>query len=129
MANQSILIVDDDVELLTALTKILSKTGYIVAGATDSAAAMSYVTAGKQRFDLIVTDLSMPGINGLAFLSAVKASSPQVPVIVITAFGEWDTYAEAIRLGAFAYLNKPIDRHQLLNTIRRALQPAVSRPR
>jgi DNA-binding NtrC family response regulator len=129
MANESILIVDDDVELLAALTRILNKQGYIAAGATSAGVAMDYVTSGKQRFDLIITDLSMPGINGLAFLTAIKKSMPQVPVIVLTAFGDWDTYAESLRLGAFAYLNKPIDRHQLLNTVRRALQPVPDRPR
>lgn len=129
MANESILIVDDDIELLAALTRVLSKQGFIVAGATSAGVAMDYVTGGRQGFDVIITDLSMPGINGLEFLSAVKTAFPRVPVIVVTAFGEWDTYAESLRLGAFAYLNKPIDRHQLLNTVRRALQPASGTPR
>ena len=119
--GHSILLVDDDVELLKALTKVLEKDGYTVFAQSTANAAIRFVNESKQRFDLVITDVSMPGMKGTTFLAAVKTVFPQVPVIIITAFGDWGQYMEAFRNGAFDYLNKPLDKDQLLATIRRAL--------
>ena len=119
--NNSILLVDDDAELLKALAKVLEKDGYAVVAKPDARSAMQHITESKQRFDLVITDVFMPRMSGTAFLAAFKAAFPAVPVIVITAFGDWDTYQQALRDGAFAYLNKPLDRAELRATIRRAL--------
>jgi DNA-binding NtrC family response regulator len=120
-AAASILLVDDDAELLKALTKVLEKEGYEVFAHADAQSAMNFVNASKKRFDLVVTDVSMPGIKGTTFLSAVKTAFPHVPVIVITAFGDWGPYMEALRNGAYEYLSKPLDKTELLATVRRAL--------
>jgi DNA-binding NtrC family response regulator len=118
---QSILLVDDDVELLRALTKVLEKEGFTVFAQNSANAAVRFVNESKQRFDLVVTDVSMPGMKGTTFLAAVKTAFPKVPVIIITAFGDWGQYMETLRNGAFEYLNKPLDKDQLLGAIRRAL--------
>lgn len=118
----SILLVDDNVELLTALTKVLEKAGYEVAAHLNANAAMQYINQTKKRFDVVITDVSMPGMKGTSFLSAVKTAFPDVPVIVITAFGDWGQYMEALREGAFEYLYKPLDKTELLAVVRRALE-------
>ncbi len=118
----SILLVDDNVELLTALTKVLEKTGYEVVAFPEARSAIQYINQTKRRFDLVVTDVSMPGMKGTSFLSAVKTAFPDVPVIVITAFGDWGQYMEALREGAFEYLYKPLDKTEFLAVVRRALE-------
>ena len=119
--GQSILLVDDDVEFLKALTKVLEKEGYQVVAQPSAGSAMEYITKSKQQFDLIITDVSMPGIRGTAFLAALKTAFPKIPVIIVTAFGDWGQYMETLREGACEYLNKPVDKSQLLDAIRRAL--------
>ena len=119
--RHSILLVDDDVELLKALTKVLEKDGYAVCAQSTADAAIRFVNESKQYFDLVITDVSMPGMKGTTFLAAVKTAFPQMPVIIITAFGDWGQYMETLCNGAHDYLTKPIDKDQLLATIRRAL--------
>lgn len=117
----TILLVDDDVELLKALTKVLEKEGFTVLAHPDAVSAMDYINATHAPFDLVVTDVSMPRMQGVTFLQTLKAAFPKIPVIIITAFGDWGQYMEAVREGAYEYLSKPLDKAQLLHTIRRAL--------
>ena len=112
---------DDDPEVLKALTKVLEKEGYEVAAYTDARLAIRFINETKKRFDLVITDVSMPGMKGTTFLAAVKAAFPFVPVIIITAFGDWGEYMEALREGAYEYLSKPLDKAELLAAVRRAL--------
>jgi CheY-like chemotaxis protein len=121
MGSSTILLVDDDIVVLAALSNLLRHFGYVVAGASNSKAAMDYVTSGKSRFDLVITDLAMPGINGAEFVGAVKKTFPDVPVIVITGYAERCTVEEAQRFGAFAYLAKPLHTPQLISTIEQAM--------
>jgi DNA-binding NtrC family response regulator len=121
MEPAAILLVDDDVELLKALAKVLEKEGYRVTAKPDAHSAMEYVNTAHLRPDLVITDVSMPGMTGTEFLAAIKNAFPTLPVIIITAFGEWDQYMDALRNGAFAYLSKPIDKSELLATVQRAL--------
>jgi two-component system nitrogen regulation response regulator GlnG len=101
--------VDDDVEFLKAVTKVLEKENYEVVAQPDAVAAMDYVTKTKKKFDLVITDVSMPKMKGTTFLTAVKTAFPSLPVIIITAFGDWGQYMESLREGAFEYLSKPLD--------------------
>ena len=121
MASPTILLVDDDVAVLASLSNLLNHFGYVVAGAANSQAAMDYVAGARNRFDVIITDLAMPGINGMEFLTLAKKTFPDVPVIIITGHTEQCTIDEALRLGAFAYLTKPLDFQEFANTIERAL--------
>jgi DNA-binding NtrC family response regulator len=118
----SILLVDDDVELLKALTKVLEKEGYEVGAYPDARLAIQFINETKKRFDLVITDVSMPGMKGTTFLTAVKTAFPSVPVIIITAFGDWGQYMEALREGAYEYMNKPLDKVELLAAVTRALK-------
>lgn len=117
----AILLVDDDVEVLKALTKVLEKDGHRVVPKADAASAIRHVNETKQPFDLIITDVSMPGMTGTEFLAAVKNAFPKLPVIIITAFGDWGQYMDAVRSGAYAYLSKPVEKTELLTVVRRAL--------
>lgn len=125
----SILLVDDDVEVLKALKKVLEKDGFEVLPYPDAPSAMQFVNDTHKRFDLVITDVSMPGMTGTAFLNAVKAAFPKVPVIIITAFGDWGQYMETIRNGACEYLNKPLDKTELLSAVHRALRAGTPEAR
>ncbi|HUJ11324.1 MAG TPA: response regulator [Verrucomicrobiae bacterium] len=118
----SILLVDDDIEVLKALTKVLEKEGYEVGAYPDARLAIQFINETKKRFDLVITDVSMPGMKGTTFLAAVKTAFPCVPVIIITAFGDWGQYMEALREGAYEYLSKPLDKSDLLAAVTRALK-------
>ncbi len=126
--NASILLVDDDAELLKALTKVLEKDGYSVIPMPDANSAVRHVNSTKQRFDLVITDVSMPGMSGTSFLTAFKAAFPKVPVIIMTAFADWGNYMEALREGAYEYLYKPIEKDQLLASVHRALTNGIHQP-
>lgn len=117
----AILLVDDDVEVLKALKKVLEKDGFEVLAHSTAPNAIRFINETKRRFDLVITDVSMPGMSGTVFLNAVKTAFPKVPVIIITAFGDWGQYMETIRDGACEYLNKPLDKAELLAAVRRAL--------
>jgi len=120
-SGATILLVDDDVEVLKALTKVLEKGGYSVLPYSDAQSAMETINRTKQSFDLVVTDVSMPKVNGGTFLGAIKTAFPKVPVIIITAFGDWGQYMSMIQDGAYEYLSKPLDKNQLLTVVSRAL--------
>jgi len=87
---------------------------------------VKFLTNGQQCFDLIITDLRMPVIDGLGILRGVKQAYPEVPVIIITAFGSPAAKMESYQLGATAFLEKPVDTQRLLATIDRVLAPPAS---
>jgi two-component system, NtrC family, nitrogen regulation response regulator GlnG len=126
MANGSILLVDDDVELLKALTKVLEKEGYEVTPRANANEALQHIESTKKHFDLVISDISMPGMRGTTFLSVLRTAFPKLPVIIITAFGDWDQYAAALREGAFEFMNKPLDKTRLLLTVRRAVSSSTA---
>ncbi len=126
ISNRSVLIIDDDVGMLRALNKVLSGEGCMVASASSSEAAVKFLTNGQQCFDLIITDLRMPVIDGMGILRGVKQAYPDVPVIIITAFGSPEAKRESDQLGATAFLEKPVDTQRLLATIDRVLAPPPS---
>jgi two-component system, NtrC family, response regulator HydG len=119
--NKSILVIDDDLAMLRALTKVLADEGALVAGAANSVSAMEYLLNQDQLLDLIITDIRMPLLDGMEVLEIVKANRPNIPVIVITAYGGPEAEAQSRRLGAAAHLEKPLDTSQLLAAITRAL--------
>jgi DNA-binding NtrC family response regulator len=121
------MLVDDDPGFLTALTKTLAKHGYAVTTAADAAGAVEEMIGRKLMFDLVITDLSMPKINGLTVLSAVKTAFPSVDVIVITAFSDEETQEKAMRQGALAFVHKPLNSEKFLNLIDGAIK-AKKRP-
>lgn len=114
-----LLIVEDDPEMLDLLRKVLEKEGYRVSLAADSHEATAWLS--KIPFDLVVTDMVMPDNGGLELLQDIRASQPALPVIIITAFGDWGTYSRALELGAAAFISKPLKMAELTTAIHTAL--------
>jgi DNA-binding NtrC family response regulator len=119
MARKSILVVDDEKSQREILDMILSGEGYDVTTASSGEAAIKFVE--NRHFDLVLTDLKMTGMSGIDLLKELVARDKSVMVILLTAHGTVDSAFEAKDLGAFAYLQKPYDRENLLETVSRAL--------
>src|ERR671911_944520 len=119
MSRKSILVVDDEKSQREILEMILSGEGYDVTPAASGEAALRI--ARERRFDLALTDLKMTGMDGIELLSKLLAYDSSIIVILLTAHGSIDSAKEALRRGAFDYLEKPFDQETLLDTIRRAL--------
>src|SRR2546421_499097 len=120
MARKSILVVDDEKSQREILEMILSGEGYDVTTASSGEAALKF--AKDRRFDLALTDLKMTGMDGIELLQHLLAQDSSIIVILLTAHGSIDSAKDALRRGAFDYLQKPYDRDTLLQTIRRALK-------
>ncbi|HEX8072201.1 MAG TPA: sigma-54 dependent transcriptional regulator [Pyrinomonadaceae bacterium] len=119
MARNSILVVDDEKSQREILEMILAGEGYDVTPAASGEAALRL--AKERRFDLALTDLKMTGMDGIELLQKLLTMDSSIIVILLTAHGSIDSAKEALRRGAFDYLEKPYDRETLLETIRRAL--------
>lgn len=119
-AKARVLVVDDEPSARTGLEKLLAAEGYRVESAEDGLAALDKVD--ETAPDVVVTDLKMPGMDGLELLDRLRARDPRLPVIVVTAFGEVASAVAAMRRGADDYLTKPIDLDALLVSIERALE-------
>lgn len=119
MARKSILVVDDEKNQREILEAILSGEGYDVTTASSGEAAMKFVES--RRFDLVLTDLKMTGMSGLELLNELTNFDKSIIVILLTAHGSVDSAVDALRLGAFDYLQKPYDQAKLLDTVSRAL--------
>ncbi|MDF0652437.1 MAG: sigma-54 dependent transcriptional regulator [Nitrospira sp.] len=115
-----VLIVDDEVNIRNALVTMLAKKGYRVFGAGTGAEALQHLE--EARVGLVITDLRMPGMGGLEFLRRLKDKGSDTEVVVMTAFGSIDTAVEAMRLGAYDYLTKPIDRERFGVVVEKALE-------
>ncbi|MEC5397126.1 sigma 54-interacting transcriptional regulator [Uliginosibacterium sp. H1] len=117
--NPRILLVDDDPDLLRLLSIRLKATGFEVIPADNGEAALA--TLAAHRPDVVVTDLRMPGLDGMALFDALRQSHPTLPVIVLTANGSIPDAVDAVRRGVFGYLTKPYDAAELIEQIRRAV--------
>ncbi|MGA1871540.1 MAG: response regulator [bacterium] len=117
--KKRILVVDDDQNTREGLTKILMREGYKVVAAKTGSSALD--EAKKQDFDLIITDLIMPEVSGIEVLKRVRKEKPGIGVIIVTAYGEVNSYLRAMTLGAFEYLNKPLMLTELRYVINKAL--------
>jgi DNA-binding NtrC family response regulator len=118
--NGSILIVDDEKGQRDILNLILKKENYDVVDVSGVREALLQLE--KREFDLIMTDLKMQGQSGLDLLEKVLADDPQQCIIMMTAHGSVDTAVEAMKKGAFDYLEKPLERDNLILTLRRAFE-------
>jgi DNA-binding NtrC family response regulator len=124
MAQGSVLIFEDEAENLRSLTKALEKVGYEVKGFQNPRDGMAYFAA-RGDIDLVLTDLRMPGMDGMEVLKRVKESEPSVAVLLITAFGSVESAVQAMKVGADDYLAKPVDLYEL----RRRVQALVEKRR
>jgi len=116
----SILVIDDKENVRKMLSKTLETEGYEVETAEDG--AVGWEKAKEKRYDLVLTDLKLPKMDGLEVLAKVKESDPEIAVIVMTAYGTIETAVQAMKEGAFDYLAKPFDPDHLNVLIKRALE-------
>ena len=118
-SSKLILLVDDEENARIALSRLLTREGYIVETAANGFEALVYLR--EHDVNLIVTDINMPEMNGIEFLREVNRSFPGSNVIMITAYGGVESYIEAINLGAFEYINKPVKIEELRSVLERIL--------
>jgi DNA-binding NtrC family response regulator len=115
-----ILIIDDDPHFLRVLQRILAGEKFAVAATSNPCEALGLLRSGS--FDLIICDLRMPDCDGLNLLQGIRSAGNEIPVIILTAYGEVDTYLEAMNAGATEYLNKPIKSEELVPVVRNCLR-------
>ncbi len=115
----NILAVDDDKEFLTLLHDVLKEEGYEISVAESLPDAIKKVK--DILFDLIITDKNMPEPKGADLINEIKSISPASKIIVLTGFGDVESYLELMNLGIYDYLNKPVKMSELKITIKRAL--------
>src|SRR5579859_4443126 len=122
MNTAQVLLVDDDPTLLQALTQAISLRliGVEVETADSAQAALAMIQ--PRAYDAIVSDIKMPGMDGLDLLATVQKKHPETPVLLITGHGEHEIAIRALRGGAYDYLLKPIDRDDFMASLQRALQ-------
>jgi len=120
MTEPQILLVDDEAIALTNLTHVLQREGYAVTACRDGEAALAALK--RSEFDLVLTDLKMPGIDGMEVLREVRASYPDVPVIMITGYATLDSAVEAMKAGAYHYIAKPFRLAEAREVVRSALE-------
>lgn len=118
--RKSILIVEDEQLLRESLAELLRDEGYQVTQAGDGRQARELVL--QQPFDLVLTDIRMPEMDGMTLLSHIQQIAPQTPVVVITAFGTVESAVSAMRRGAADYLLKPVQFEDVLLRVKRALE-------
>ncbi len=112
-----ILIVDDEENTRIGLAKLLSQEGFEVDSAADGNEALDYM--GQQKFNLVISDINMPEMDGLVFLRELSRKFPSTNVIMITAYGGVESYLEAMNLGAYEYLHKPVRLDELRSVMKK----------
>ncbi|MBT4291764.1 sigma-54-dependent Fis family transcriptional regulator [bacterium] len=123
MAN--ILVVDDEKRNVELLRLRLEGQGHSVTGCYDGASALKLF--GEQAFDIVLTDLKMEPVDGMAVIKGVKKDSPDTPVIMLTAYADWKTAVGAMETGAFTYLKKPWEFDEVNHAVNRALDTTSQR--
>jgi DNA-binding NtrC family response regulator len=122
MKHANILVVDDDKNFLRVLAYQIQEFGFRAVPVSSGREALEL--AKEQKFDLVVTDLKMPEMDGLELLAHFQRYDPEIPVIVLTAFGSIDKAVEAIKNGAYDFLTKPFEKEEIRHTIGNALKVA-----
>jgi signal transduction histidine kinase/CheY-like chemotaxis protein len=120
LPKAKILVVDDEKNVLLTVVTILQQEGYDVDAAFDGAAALEAIRA--RHYDLVLTDLKMPGVDGLGVLEEVRKTSPATVTVMMTGYGSVDTALEAVQRGAYEYLLKPTEVADLKAAVSRSLE-------
>src|SRR3954452_9715859 len=115
-----ILVCDDQEMMRESLASTLAREGHEVVAATDGAVALEKIT--ERRFDLLITDLKMPRMTGIELLAEARKLRPELPVIMMTAFATVQTAVEAMKLGAYDYIQKPFDGEEIKLLVDRTLE-------
>ncbi len=118
---EKLLIVDDEPDMLKLLSMIIKeKTPYEVVTTNNPLEALEF--AKKGGFDLVISDLKMPGLDGIELIEAVKNIDEDIPIIIITAYGTVESASESMNKGGFDFITKPFRKEQILFTIDRAIK-------
>ncbi len=120
MASERILIVDDEDGMRRLLSRVLTREGYDASAVGSGAEALRLVAS--ERFDLVVTDIKMPEMDGLQLLAELKEYEPSLPIIVITAYGTIENAVQALRSGAYDYIAKPFENDEIKLTVAKAFE-------
>ena len=120
MASERILIVDDEEGMRRLLSRVLTREGYETSAVGSGAEALRLVAS--ERFDLVVTDIKMPEMDGLQLLAELKEYEPSLPIIVITAYGTIENAVQALRSGAYDYIAKPFENDEIKLTVAKAFE-------
>ena len=116
-----ILIVDDELDMLALLAMIITeKTDHKVTTTSNPLEVAKLVEEGA--YDLVISDLKMPGMDGMELIEEITKMGKHIPVLIITAYGSIESAEEAVRKGAYDYITKPFRKEQILIAIKRALE-------
>ena len=118
MTSGTILLIEDDQGISASLQRVLEAEGYLVQLIDRGDEGLN--AASTEAFDIVITDLKLPGVNGLELVRRLHAAKPRVPVILMTAHGTTETAIEAMKLGAFDYLVKPFEMAELIEVVNKA---------
>jgi two-component system response regulator (stage 0 sporulation protein F) len=121
--KQVILIVDDEEGLREGLSKLLEDEGYVVFSAESAERALEIL--GQSHIDLVLTDMRMPGMNGIELLKKIRERYGNVGVIILTGYGQIETYIEAMNFGAIEYVSKPFKVNELKFIVNKVLSTSV----
>src|SRR6266576_5810979 len=122
MDNGRILLVDDDTALLQALSQLVSLRMATVQVDTSDSALQALELIQARDYDAIVSDIKMPGMDGLTLLSRIQQWRPETPTLLITGHGEHELAVQGLRGGAYDFIQKPIDRDYVVASLHRAIQ-------
>jgi DNA-binding NtrC family response regulator len=120
MAAARLLLVEDDNAMREMLESLFRQEGYVVSEASSAGAALALVR--ENDFDVVLSDIKMPGKSGLELVGELRKLRPDTPVVLMTAFGSIDTAVDAMRAGAFGYTTKPFQPEEVIRTVKRALE-------
>ncbi|MEK6672140.1 MAG: response regulator [Nitrospirota bacterium] len=122
MSGKRILVVDDEEIIRVSCRKCLKPEGYEVDAASNGIEGMELITRSGNSYDLILTDLKMPDMDGMEFLARVKEAQPGAKVIMITGYNTVEYAVKAIKLGAYNYIEKPFTPDFLITAVKEALE-------
>ncbi|MEO8666626.1 MAG: sigma-54 dependent transcriptional regulator, partial [Ignavibacteria bacterium] len=117
---EKVLIVDDNHILRFTLTELLQESGFDCNAVENGVKALAELK--KDSYELVILDMRLPGMNGFEILTKIKSTHSDIPVIMLTAFGDIKTAVEAIKQGAHDFITKPFDNDSMIMTIRKALE-------
>lgn len=120
----AILVVDDEEVIREGMRRILEAEGYLVQTSASGQAAKERIQ--EEDFDVVITDLKMPGMDGIEVLKTIKILQPEVPVLIITGYSTVDTAVEAMRQGAFDYIAKPFTSDLIIGKLQKAIDSKVA---
>src|SRR4030095_7737339 len=117
---EKILIIDDNESLRYTLTTVLEEAGFHAAAVEDGHKGISEIR--NSSYNLVICDMKLPGMDGMQIIGEIKKVKPELPVLVLTAFGDIKNAVEAMKQGASDYLTKPFNNDEMIMTIRKALE-------